>query len=113
MSTVADEQSGSDASGDISQQADAGVAPRVSNPLDVDVPGTHPTLASSPRGAPDLELVEPGVFDDLHGDPEDPAVGGEIGNLPPRYQPVASSEAASILGSEELEGIYDDAHTSL
>ena len=107
MSTVADEQSGSDASGDISQQADAGVAPRVSNPLDVDVPGTHPTLASSPRGAPDLELVEPELFDGLHGDPEEPAVGGEIGNLPPLYQPVASSEAPSLHGSEEFDGIHE------
>ena len=61
------------------RRAETGVAPHVSNPpLAVGVTGTLPTLASSPHGAPDLDLLEPDFFDDLRGDLEDPAVGGEL-----------------------------------
>ena len=77
MSAMAEGQSGPDANGDIDQRAEAGLAIHASIPMVSERTGTL-SQPFSYQVAPDLDLLEPDFFDDLHGDLEDPAVGGEI-----------------------------------
>ena len=104
MSGETKEPRGSDVDRD-PQGAAAGLATHVANSLVGDENGTLPPLSSSTSGVPGLDIVEPDLGDH-NGDHEELA-SRETGNLPQLHQPPDGG--TSVLGSEELEGLYEDA----